>query len=171
MALTKITQGVIKPGENFDTHNINSTGIITATAFVGDGSNLTGLADPSVLTYSGTTKVEAVSTGATVTGSLGVAGNITATGNVSAFSFSGDGSGITGVSGFATALSTDQTSPLSVIFKTPKQLTVGSGVSITVASDTTSGNIAFMRESVISIGGTLHVGSGTTLRTNVLNLF
>ena len=44
MALTKITRGVIKPNENYDTHNINSTGIITATQFHGDGSNLTGLA-------------------------------------------------------------------------------------------------------------------------------
>jgi len=43
MTLTKITQGVIKPGENFDTHNINSTGIITATSFSGDGSSLTGV--------------------------------------------------------------------------------------------------------------------------------
>ena len=64
MALTKITQGVIKPNENYDTHNINSTGIVTATQFHGDGSNLTGLADPSVLTVGGATKVEAVSTGA-----------------------------------------------------------------------------------------------------------
>ena len=43
MALTKITKGVIKPNENYDTHNINSTGIITATQFHGDGSNLTGI--------------------------------------------------------------------------------------------------------------------------------
>ena len=34
MALTRITKGVIKPNENYDTHNINSTGIITATKFV-----------------------------------------------------------------------------------------------------------------------------------------
>ena len=27
-ALTKITRGVIKPNENYDTHNINSTGVI-----------------------------------------------------------------------------------------------------------------------------------------------
>ena len=60
MALTKITRGVIKPNENYDTHNINSTGIVTATQFHGDGSNLTGLADPSVLTVGGATKVEAV---------------------------------------------------------------------------------------------------------------
>ena len=43
MALTKVTKGVIKPNENYDTHNINSTGIITATKFVGDGADLTGI--------------------------------------------------------------------------------------------------------------------------------
>jgi hypothetical protein len=55
MALTRVTQGVINPNENYDTHNINSTGIITATGsvssgssitattFYGDGSNLTGV--------------------------------------------------------------------------------------------------------------------------------
>ena len=32
MALTRITKGVIKPNENYDTHNINSTGIVTARA-------------------------------------------------------------------------------------------------------------------------------------------
>ena len=37
MALTRITKGVIKPNENYDTHNINSTGIITAT-----GLNISG---------------------------------------------------------------------------------------------------------------------------------
>ena len=30
MALTRITKGVIKPNENYDTHNIVSTGIITS---------------------------------------------------------------------------------------------------------------------------------------------
>ena len=37
MALTRITKGVIKPNENYDTHDINSTGIITAT-----GLNVSG---------------------------------------------------------------------------------------------------------------------------------
>ena len=43
MALTKVTKGVIKQNENYDTHNINSTGIVTATKFVGDGADLTGI--------------------------------------------------------------------------------------------------------------------------------
>ena len=46
MALTRITKGVIKPNENYDTHNINSTGIITATGFAGP---VTGNADTATL--------------------------------------------------------------------------------------------------------------------------
>ena len=44
MALTRITKGVIKPNENYDTHNINSTGIITATSGVSinDGNLVIG---------------------------------------------------------------------------------------------------------------------------------
>jgi len=41
MALTKVTQGVINPNENYDTHNINSTGIITATGAISSGSSIT----------------------------------------------------------------------------------------------------------------------------------
>lgn len=101
------------------------------------------------------------------TTTLDVGGTVTAT------SFVGDGSNLTGVSGFATALSSDQNSPLNKVFKTPKTLDVGAGVSVTVESDLTSGNLAFTRESIIhvAVGGTFRVGSGTTLRTNVLGLF
>ena len=46
MALTELTT-VTGPGihtqSNINSHNINSTGIITATKFVGDGSDLTSL--------------------------------------------------------------------------------------------------------------------------------
>ena len=90
---------------------------------------------------------------------LDVDGTITATKVV------GDGSELTGVSGFATALSTDQTSPLNVFFKTPQQVNIGAGTSISVESDTASGNKAFIREGIIhvGVGATFHVGSGTTL--------
>ena len=46
--------------------------------------------------------------------------------------FVGNGSQFTGVSGFATALSTDQTSPLNIFFKTPQQMNIGAGTSIKV---------------------------------------
>ena len=94
-------------------------------------------------------------------------------GTVTATSFVGDGANLTGVSGFATALSTDQTSPLNVFFKTPKQVDIGAGTSLTVESDATSGNVAFVRESIIHVatGATFHVKSSTTLVTNVLGVF
>ena len=94
-------------------------------------------------------------------------------GTVTATSFVGDGANLTGVSGFATALSTDQTSPLNVFFKTPKQVDIGAGTSLTVESDATSGNVAFVREGVIHVatGATFHVKSGNTLVTNVLGVF
>ena len=118
----------------------------------------------------------------TPTEALDVVGNIKATGTisgtVSASSLTGalpsiDGSQLTGVSGFATALSTDQTSPLNVFFKTPKQVNIGAGTSISVESDATSGNVAFVRESIIhvAVGATFNVKTNTTLHTNVLGVF
>ena len=41
--LTTITGPGIHTQSNINSHNINSTGIITATKFVGDGSDLTNL--------------------------------------------------------------------------------------------------------------------------------
>jgi|TARA_R100000030_G_scaffold73906_1_gene57156 hypothetical protein len=94
-------------------------------------------------------------------------------GTVTATSFVGDGANLTGVSGFATALSTDQTSVLNRFFKTPEEIPIGAGTSVTVESDAVSGNFAFVREGKIHVaaGATFHVGSGTTLVTNVLGIF
>ena len=94
-------------------------------------------------------------------------------GVVSATSFFGSGTNLAGVSGFATALSTDQTSPLNVFHKTPQQVNISAGTSISVESDAASGNHAFCREGIIyvGVGATFHVGSGTTLHTNVLGVF
>tara|TARA_B100000073_G_C23371166_1_gene427019 strand:+ start:147 stop:554 length:408 start_codon:yes stop_codon:yes gene_type:complete len=104
---------------------------------------------------------------ATPTTTLDVGGTVTAT------AFVGDGANLTGVSGFATALSTDSTSPLNVFFKTPKQVDIGAGTSIQVESDATSGNVAFIRESVVhvAVGATFRVVNGTQLNTNVLGVF
>ena len=56
MALTRITKGVIKPNENYDTHDINSTGIITAT-----GANITGnLSVGGGLTYEDVSSIDSV---------------------------------------------------------------------------------------------------------------
>jgi len=139
-------------------HNINSSGVITATSFYGDGSNLTGIDATALKDSGGNTKVQANTSGAVVTGVL------------TATSFSGDGSNLTGINGFASALASS--GPLNNIFKTSKTLEVTAGVH-TVNSDASSDNLAFMRESIIHVaaGATFHIGSGTTLRTNVLGLF
>tara|TARA_B100001142_G_scaffold190909_1_gene190003 strand:- start:1531 stop:1929 length:399 start_codon:yes stop_codon:yes gene_type:complete len=127
--------------------------------------DLSKLANEASLSVSGSYNVGVNSI--TPTTKLDVNGTVTAT------SFVGSGSNLTGVSGFATALSSDQTSPLTVFFKTPKQASIGAGISVTVESDVTSGNVAFIRESIVhvAVGATLHVGAGTTLLTNVLGLF
>ena len=94
-------------------------------------------------------------------------------GTVTANAFSGDGSELTGVSGFATALSSDTTSILNRFFKTPEEIPIGAGTSVSITSDDASGNVAFVREGAIhvAVGATFHVGSGTTLVTNVLGVF
>ena len=99
--------------------------------------------------------------------------NINATGIVTASSFEGDGSQLTGVSGFATALSSSTTSVLNRFFKTPEEIPIGAGTSVSITSDDASGNVAFCREGNIhvAVGATFHVGSGTTLFTNVLGVF
>ena len=106
MALTRITRGVIKPNENYDTHNIVSTGIVTSVGLdVNGNADVSGsLSVGGVLTYEDVTSIDSIgiitarsgidaddfiSVGSNI--HLGNAGVITAT------SFVGDGSGLIGV--------------------------------------------------------------------------
>ena len=114
----------------------------------------------------------------TASGNITAGGNLSITGTIPASKLTGtlpaiDGSQLTGVSGFADALSSDQTSPLNKFFKTPTQVNIGAGTSITVESDAASGNVAFVRESIIHVaaGATFHVKTNTALATNVLGVF
>ena len=112
----------------------------------------------------------------TISGSVNqLAGDISVntTGIITASKLVGDGSELTGVSGFATALSSDQTSVLNKFFKTPTQINVGAGTSLTIESDAASGNVAFVREGIIhvAVGATFHIKTNTTLATNVLGVF
>ena len=130
------------------TEALDVVGTVKATAFTGDGSGLTGAG-------------------------IGTQGSVNTSGIITATKFAGDGSELTGVSGFATALSSDQTSPLNVFFKTPQQVNIGAGTSVTVESDATSGNIAFIREGIVhvAVGATFHIKTSNTLVTNVLSVF
>ena len=114
----------------------------------------------------------------TASGNITAGGNLSITGTIPAHKLTGtlpaiDGSQLTGVSGFADALSSDQTSPLNKFFKTPQQVNIGAGTSLTVESDAASGNVAFVREGIIhvAVGATFHIKTNTALATNVLGVF
>ena len=111
-------------------------------------------------------------TGVGTDGTL-AANNIDATGIVTAGGCEGDGSKLTGVSGFATALSATQGDFLNRVFVTPQVLPLGAGTSITITSTAADGNIAFTRAGRVDVGtgSTLHVSVGTTFITNVLSVF
>ena len=102
-------------------------------------------------------------------------------GTVTANKFYGDGSQLTGVSGFGNAVSTDPLTGGTEIFKVPDTLTIGAATSMTVQSDSASGWQMFTRARDIHVGAgaTLHiasdtsngsVGSGTTFKTNIMGL-
>ena len=159
-----------------------SSGVGTDGTLDTNNLNISGVATAATLGVSGvSTAASSVIAGIITANSTGIdagAGIVTATtgsfsGTVTANAFSGDGSELTGVSGFATALSSDQTNILNKIFKTPQTLTVGTGVSVTIESDAASGNVAFVREGIIHVGSgsTLHIDSSTAFATNVLRVF
>ena len=111
-------------------------------------------------------------TGVGTDGTL-AANNIDATGIVTAVSFTGDGSKLTGVSGFATAMSATQGDFFNRVFVTPQVLPLGAGTSVSITGTSDNGNITFTRASRIDVGvgATLHVSTGTTFITNVLSVF
>ena len=97
--------------------------------------------------------------------------NINNVGIITASQFHGDGSNLTGIQELADPLA--QTGTLSKFLKTPKTVNIGAGTSITVESDSASGNVAFVKEATIhvSVGGTFHVKNNTKLQLNVLGIF
>jgi len=94
-------------------------------------------------------------------------------GVVSATTFYGDGANLTGVSGFATAISSTQGDFLNQVFVTAQVLPLGAGTSVSITSSSADGNAAFTRAGRIDVGtgSTLHVSVGTTFITNVLGVF
>tara|TARA_R100001510_G_C7541606_1_gene128938 strand:- start:157 stop:633 length:477 start_codon:yes stop_codon:yes gene_type:complete len=132
------------------------TGISTATTFAGSGANLTNLPAGQL---TGTVADARIST---LTSSK-LSGALPAI----------DGSNLTGVSGFSTALSNTQGTLENLIFKTTQEFTIGAGTSVTIQSDNTSGNTAFTRLGRINVstGATFHVAAGTTFVMNVLDVF
>ena len=152
------------------------TGISTFTngpVLIGSGTS-TGTASQALQVNSGGYFNGSVGIGTTnPTSKLQVQGDVRVSGIITATSFVGDGTNITGVSGFATALSSTQGSLLNTVFKTSKSFTVGAGTSVNIESDVDSGNVAFTRLNsiIVSTGATVRVATGTTFIMNVLNIF
>ena len=123
------------------------------------------------MALSDATRLADFATGVGTDGTLS-ANNINATGIVTATSFYGSGENLTGVSGFATALSSTAGEFLNIVFKTQKADTIGAGTSILIESEA-AGNVAFTRLASITVssGATFRVGSGTTFAMNVLGVF
>ena len=114
------------------------------------------------LTYEDVTNVDSIGV---ITARSGI--------DVTGGTITGDGSGLTGISGFSTALSNTQGTLENLIFKTTESFTIGAGQSIRIESDNMSGNTAFTRLGKINVstGATFHVSAGTTFIMNVLGVF
>ena len=76
----ELTYGAVIPntGTISGAGKVSIGGSITAGSFHGDGSGLSGVGDPSALKDGSNVKVQAISTGANVTGNLAATGNVTA---------------------------------------------------------------------------------------------
>ena len=161
-----------------------STGIVSATTFYGSGEGLTGVASTDyIITGTAATFNNEVHVGvaltigyagvATFSGAGGIGVTITpSTGRVEATEFYGDGSNLEGIAaGLGTALGDNY--PLASVFKISSILSIGAGTSVSIESDTSAGNLAFMRESDIHVGSgaTFHIAGITTLVPDVLNIF
>ena len=114
------------------------------------------------LTYEDVTNVDSIGV---ITARSGI--------DVTGGTITGDGSGLTGISGFSTALGNTQGTLENLIFKTTESFTVAAGTSIRIESDNMSGNTCFTRLGRINVstGATFHVSAGTTFIMNVLNVF
>ncbi len=148
--------------------DINAVGVVTGSNFKTGSTNVhnVGIEAAGINVLGGDTPI---GSGSTIYDS----GAAVFTGVVTATQFKGDGSELSGVSGFSTALSNDTSSLLNQIFKTNNTYNVPTGTSVTIQSDIGSGNIAFTRLLQINVatGATVHVAAGTTFLMNVLNVF
>ena len=153
MANTRITQGVIKPNEDYDVRHINATGIITATNL-----NLTG-----VLTYEDVTNVDSI-------GVITARKGIVSSGVVTATAFHGDGSALTGIdatalkdSGGNVKIQAQASGAMHTGFSTMQNLRV-TGVATFGSGSTTINN------NVINVGTALTLGHTQGVQYHTQNL-
>ena len=167
MANTRITQGVIKPNEDYDVRHINATGIITASTV-----NVTG-----VLTYEDVTNVDSIGvitarSGVDVDDFISVGSNIHLgnAGVITATSFSGSGANLTGIdatalkdSGGAVKIQAQASGAMHTGFSTMQNLRV-TGVATFGSGSTTIDN------NVVNVGTALTLGHTQGLQFHTQNL-
>ena len=154
MANTRITQGVIKPNEDYIVRNISASGVITATELDVDG----------VLTYEDVTSVDSI-------GIVTARKGIVSLGVVTATAFHGDGSQLTGID--ATALKDDggnvkiqaqDSGAVHTGISTFDTINVGSGVTIESNGQATFTGIVTFGSNSTTIGdNVINVGTALTL--------
>jgi len=153
MALTRATDKIIANADG----NLNLSGIVTASSFRGDGSQLTGV-DASTLKNGSDTKAQANASGVVVTGVL------------TATSFRGDGSNLTNLpAGLGTALSSDQTSANNKLYYTNRVLSIGSTTTVDHPA-TASGAYTQYAEIQIEDNADLIIEDGDDLIPDILGL-
>ena len=153
MALTRATDKIIGNADG----NLNLSGIVTASSFRGDGSQLTGI-DASTLKNGSDTKAQANASGVVVTGVL------------TATSFRGDGSNLTNLpAGLGTALSSDQTSANNKLYYTNRVLSIGSTTTVDHPA-TASGAYTQYAEIQIEDNADLIIEDGDDLIPDILGL-
>ena len=134
------------------------------------------------LTVAGNATFNGTVTGATVGvssagTSIGNAKTLNFIGLGNTFAVEGDNVNISiaggGGGGLGTALSEVKSEPGSQIFTTPRNATISAGSSLYIDVSAGDGGVAFTKLGRIHVaaGATLHVGSGSTLAMDVLNLF
>ena len=198
IGVATVTSLTVGSGVTVDSSGINITGVITATSFSGDGSNLsntgstlsaasgsqrvvltsqtsgtmTASSTDADLSYDATTDTLTVSNvSANVTGSA-----INVTGVVTATSFSGDGSNLTGISGIGSAINQNQSNPLSKIYYVDNTLDISENTTLTVPGSATLSDagfrVAYTNYADIHIQDSydLTISSGSELAMDVLSL-
>mgnify|MGYP001250489260 CR=1 FL=1 len=136
----ELTYGAVVPGTGTisGAGKVSIGGSITAASFHGDGSSLSGI-DASALKDGSNTKVQAISTGANVTGNLVATGNVTAVDGT----FSGNATvqGNLTVNGTTTTIDTAVTAVDSLAVD--GHITAGGNVSLPDSSSASDGRVRF----------------------------
>ena len=132
--------------------NINSSGIITATSFVGSGANLTGIDATSVKDSAGNVKIQAQASGAVYTGIHTFNSDIDVDGHTNL-----DNVNVSGVATFASAVNTGALTASSGTFS--GNVSIGGTLTYEDVKNVDSVGVGTFRDGI-------KVGSGVTIEPN-----